>query len=886
MPSRHDTIDDTLQYYQSDREGLTELEAAHRLERDGPNVVAQQGPPSAISQLLNAFNNPFIAILVVLAAISACTDVIFADADERSYKSVIILSTMVLLSAVLRFVQEYRSERAAQALRALVSATATVLRRMNGTGQVVARTVPTQDLVVGDIVALSAGDMVPADVLLIESRNLMVSQAALSGESLPAEKYDTLGAVASKDSGTPAGQSDGSLLERPNVCLMGSNVVSGYARGMVIATGAQTYFGMLAGKVLNRKPAPTAFDLGVNKVSRLLICFMLVMVPIVFVLNGASTGDWLTAVTFALAVAVGLTPEMLPMVVSANLAKGALAMSRCKVVVKRLSSVQNFGAMDVLCVDKTGTLTEDRVVVTRHVDAGGYSSDEVLRLAGLNSRYQSGMRNVIDQAIVEAAQTQRDPDLAGWRKVDEIPFDFERRRLSVIVEDMQGEHRLICKGAVDEVLSVATSVRLSDRTVVALDATQRADLRKRCNALQRDGLRVLVLGSRTIPVGMRNDSYDASVECELVIEGMLTLFDPPKASAPGALAALARRGVAVKVLTGDAPEVARATCAQVGLDASRLLCGSDLATLGDKALRECARDTVVFAKLTPMDKARIVRALRADGHTVGFLGDGINDAPALRDADVGISVDSGADIAKETADIILLEKDLAVLETGVVKGRETFGNILKYLNITASSNFGNVFSVLIASALLPWEPILALQLLVVNLIYDTSQMLLPWDKMDPEFIDKPRKWDPRNIRRFMIWMGPTSSVFDITTFWLMWTVFGAGAMYHAGGGNAGQIVMNSGWFIESLVSQTMVVHVLRTARLPFIQSRPAWPVLISTSLAIVIGCALPYSPLGEAFGFVPMPASYWPWLALTMLGYITLAQVIKKCYIARYGQWF
>ncbi|WP_080491879.1 magnesium-translocating P-type ATPase [Burkholderia ubonensis] len=882
-------LDDTLKALRTSTRGLTYEQAADRLQLDGPNEIAHDKPPHWTRQLLMSFHNPFVYVLLVLAAISFCTDVWFAAPDDRDYVGMTILLTMVTISALLRFVQEFRSLRAAEKLKAMVRTTATVQRAVTDTSEPAQRDIPMREVVIGDIVHLSAGDMIPADVRLITSRDLFISQAVLTGEALPVEKYDTLGAVAGKsaDAGhAAANDASQSLLDLGNVCFMGTNVVSGTATAVVVATGEDTYFGSLARNVVSHKRIETSFDRGVASVSWLLIKFMFVMVPIVFMINGLTKGDWLSALTFALAVAVGLTPEMLPMIVSANLARGAVAMARRKVVVKRLNSVQNFGAMDVLCTDKTGTLTQDKIILEHHLDLSGHKNEEILRLGWLNSFHQSGQKNLIDIAVVNRAnEIGERVKPQGYKKIDELPFDFVRRRLSVVVEDTRGTHTLICKGAVEEMLAVSTHVQDEDG-VRPLDFVARKRLLEQANAYNEDGFRVLVLATRAIPRGDEREQYRTADERDLVVRGFLTFLDPPKESAAPALAALRENGVAVKVLTGDDPTVTIKVCRQVGLEPGKPVLGTEVDALDDATLAQVVERTTVFAKLTPLQKARIVTALQANGHTVGFLGDGINDAPALRDADVGISVDSGVDIAKETADIILLEKSLMVLEEGVIKGRETFGNILKYLNMTASSNFGNVFSVLVASAFLPWEPMLATQLLVLNLVYDTSQMLLPWDRMDPEFLKKPRKWEAGNIKRFMLWVGPTSSVFDITTYLLMWTVFGAGALYHLHGGASGQVVMNSGWFIESLVSQTLVVHLLRTQKIPFLQSTAALPVLLSTVTAIAIGCWLPFSPFADALGFMHLPGSYWLWLAATMVGYILLAQAVKTIYVRRYKQWF
>ena len=873
------SLDVTLGNVKSNTNGLTELDAEGRLHRDGFNEVAHDHPPHALVQLLQAFNNPFIYVLMTLTGISFITDfwLPLQDGEETDLTGVIIVLVMVLASGLMRFWQEHRSAKAAEALKAMVRTTAAVLRREQMGMQAQLREVPMRDLVVGDIVRLSAGDMIPADIRLIESRDLFISQAVLTGEALPVEKYDTLGAVQEKSaSSVAADQQD--LLDLPNICFMGTNVVSGTATAVVVATGSRTYFGSLARSIVGTR-TQTAFDRGVNSVSWLLIRFMLVMVPIVLLINGFTKGDWAEAFMFALAVAVGLTPEMLPMIVSANLAKGAAAMAKRKVVVKRLNAIQNFGAMDVLCTDKTGTLTQDRIILERHVDIAGGRCDQVLQLAWLNSYHQSGMKNLMDRAVVRFAE--ENPKFSppqAWTKVDELPFDFVRRRLSVILADDTGHHLMVCKGAVEEMLETATQVR-QDGKVVELDAQRRAALLEQAEEYNRDGFRVLLVGTRDLAPDAIRTQYNASDERELVIEGLLTFLDPPKETAGPAIAALRENGVVVKVLTGDNPIVTAKICREVGLEVGVPVLGRDIEQMDDVSLSRLVEERTVFAKLTPLQKSRVLKALQANGHTVGFLGDGINDAPALRDADVGISVDSGTDIAKESADIILLEKSLMVLEEGVIKGRETFGNIMKYLNMTASSNFGNVFSVLVASAFIPFLPMLAIHLLLQNLMYDFSQLALPWDKMDKEYLSKPRKWDANNIGRFMLWIGPTSSIFDISTFALMWFVFAANSVEMAA-------LFQSGWFIEGLLSQTLVVHMLRTRKIPFIQSTAALPVMLATGLVMALGIYVPFSPLGAMVGLVPLPWEYFPWLVGTLLCYCVVAQTMKTIYIRRFKQWF
>lgn len=882
----HPSIDSMMNFVHSDYQGLIKSEAEKRLLRHGFNEIRQDAPPNLVIQLFHAFNNPFIYILLGLAVISYFTDIKFADPENQSWVSIVIIIVMVSLSGILRFIQEYRSNQASEKLKSLVSNRVTVLRRENKdeTGRL--QEIEIKELVVGDIVQLEAGDMVPADLRLIDSTDLFVSQAVLTGEALPVEKYDTLGAIAAKKVNHGHKIEPAGALEIPGLCFMGTNVISGYAKGLVIATGEETYFGLLAKNVMSQKRVETQFDRGVNSVSWVLIKFMCVMVPIVFAINWYTKGDMISALTFALAVAVGLTPEMLPMIVSTNLAKGAIAMSRKKVVVKRLNSVQNLGAMDVLCTDKTGTLTRDHIILEHHLNLQGRSDENVLSYAWLNSFHQSGQKNLMDRAILQAgSEASIENQTQVYQKVDELPFDFIRRRLSVVLKAPNGEHLMITKGAIEEMLETSTHYVENGQTML-LDASSKQAILNQAELYNEEGFRVLLVATKVLGMESIQARYTDADETQLVIRGFLTFLDPPKETAEAAILGLQKYGVAVKVLTGDSLSVAKKVCQLVGLEVKKPLTGQDIHKLDDIELCQLVERTTLFAKLTPLQKSRVVKALQANGHTVGFLGDGINDAPALRDADVGISVDTAADIAKETADIILLEKSLRVLEEGVVKGRETFGNILKYLNMTASSNFGNVFSVLIASAWLPWEPMLAIHLLIQNLIYDMSQMVLPWDKMDEEFLKTPRKWHAPNISRFMLWLGPTSSVFDITTYILMWTVFGAGAAYALEGGTAGQPIMNSGWFIVGLVSQTLVVHMLRTRKLPFIQSCASWPIVMSTLISIAIACYLPFSPMAESIGFVALDGSYFYWLIATMVAYMTLTQIVKTIYIKRYGEWY
>ena len=839
--------------------GLTQAQANAIRTRTGPNEVEHEKPLPAWLHLWQCYQNPFNLLLTALATISWLT---------HDAKATVVIGAMVVLSTLMRFVQEGRSHRAAEQLKALVSNTATVLRRSQGSAETdagAAQEVPIHDLVPGELIVLSAGDMIPADSRVLQAKDLFVSQAAMTGESLPVEKH-----AAAVAGATPTIN----VLDAANLLFMGTNVVSGAATALVLATGNGTYFGTIAVRVTATDRAPTAFQAGVNSVSALLIRFALVMVPLVFFLNGATKGDWGEAFLFALSVAVGLTPEMLPMIVTSTLAKGAVVLSRKKVVVKRLDAIQNFGAMDVLCTDKTGTLTQDKIVLERHIDAFGARSDEVLKFAFLNSHYQTGLKNLLDRAVLDHVELQTELRLAqDYRKVDEIPFDFQRRRMSVVVSEQGDHHELICKGALEEVLAACTQVQ-DGAQVRALDAALLAQVQALTGALNQEGLRVVAVATKEVPP--HKTVYSVADEAALTLMGYIAFLDPPKDSAAPALRALAAHGITVKVLTGDNDLVAAKVCRDVGLAVDGAVLGAHLDALDEAALCLLVEQQHLFAKLTPLHKERIVRALRSHGHVVGFMGDGINDAPALRAADIGISVDSAVDIAKEAADIILLEKSLMVLDEGVIEGRKTFSNMLKYIRMTASSNFGNVFSVLVASAFLPFLPMLPIQLLVQNLLYDISQIAIPFDNVDDELVRQPLRWNPQNLGRFMVFFGPISSVFDIATFALMWWVFQAQTL-------AQQTLFQSGWFVVGLLTQTLIVHLIRTPKLPFIQSHAAWPLMAMTLAVVAAGIWLPMGPLAGYFKLQALALAYFGWLAALVLGYAVLATVLKRFYVRRYG---
>ncbi|SFC10710.1 Mg2+-importing ATPase [Polaromonas sp. OV174] len=848
----HDDLASLLLELNTRKEGLSQEEAEAVRERVGPNEVEHEKPMSWWQHLWLSYKNPFNLLLTLLAVVSYFTEDI---------KAAIVIGSMVLLSTLIRFVQERRSNQAAQALKELVSNKASVLR-CDSAGHTVQLEIPIKQLVPGDIVLLSAGDMIPADCRVMVAKDLFVSQSAMTGESLPVEKFPLANGAAD------------SALEMANLVFMGTNVVSGAATVVVLATGNNTYFGTLATRVTASSREVNAFQVGVNKVSWLLIRFAFVMVPIVFLINGYTKGDWPQAFLFALSVAVGLTPEMLPMIVTSTLAKGAVMLSRKKVIVKRLDAIQNFGAMNVLCTDKTGTLTQDKIALARHTDVFGHESEEVLGFAYLNSFYQTGLKNLLDRAVLEHFEVAKELQLSkNYKKIDEIPFDFQRRRMSVVVSERDDHHELICKGAVEEILAACTRVRDGEHTV-ALDAAMLARVQDVTRELNEEGLRVVAVAMKEIPPSQI--TYSVADESDLTLIGYIAFLDPPKESTAPALKALAENGITVKVLTGDNELVTAEVCRQVGLVVQGMVLGPQIERMDDTALALAVEQHTIFAKLSPLDKERIVRSLRGNGHVVGFMGDGINDAPALRAADIGISVDSAVDIAKEAADIILLERSLMVLEEGVIEGRKTFSNMLKYIRMTASSNFGNVFSVLIASVFLPFLPMLPLQLLVQNLLYDVSQIAIPFDNVDAALVAQPLKWNPDDIRRFMIFFGPISSIFDITTFLVMWYVFKANS-------EAQQTLFQSGWFVVGLLTQTLIVHMIRTPKIPFIESRAAVPLLAMTLLIMALGIFLPMGPLADYFKLQALPLQYFAWLLAILLSYALLTTLMKRFYIRRYG---
>lgn len=842
-------------------DGLTASQAEERLEKNGYNEIVAAAHETYLMQLWDAFANPFSMILVGLAIVTFISDLLSNPGVINPPVSVYIMLGMVLLSGLMRFIQTMRQTSATENLKKMVHTMVTVRRDSKETD------IPLRNLVEGDLVVLTAGDMIPGDLKVLSAIDLFVSQSALTGESDPVEKHPKF----------PFGNS---LYDQPSLLFMGTNVVSGSGTAMVVATGSKTVFGTMARKMTEKRPL-TAFELGVQSVSSLLMLFMALMVPAVFLINGFSKHDWMSAFFFALSVAVGLTPEMLPMIVTLNLNRGAMAMAKKKVIVKNLHSIQNFGSMDILCTDKTGTLTQDRVVLEMHLDVHGNEDIRVLRHAFLNSYYQTGLKNLMDLAIISHAKDVQLADILDkYQKIDEIPFDFTRRRMSVILKNGTGKTQMVTKGAVEEMLSICTKAEYQGE-VIGLDEALRAEVRSRVEAMNQEGFRVLAIAQK------RFEEVDrlATVkdETDMVLMGYLTFLDPAKLDAKEAVAALHQYGVDVKILTGDNDAVTSAVCKTIGILNESILLGAQWDLMNPEARSKAVEEHNIFAKLSPDNKGEIVTQLRKNGHTVGFMGDGINDAHAMRVSDVGISVDSAVDIAKESADIILLEKDLMVLEQGVIEGRNTFGNISKYIRMTVSSNFGNMFSVLFASIFLPFLPMLPVQILVLNLIYDFACIAIPWDSMDADYALTPKKWDTVSIRRFILWIGPISSIFDIATFGLMYFII-APSIAPANSALF-MTVFQSGWFVESLFSQMLIVHNIRSKRIPFIGSRSSWQLAVSTVLALTVCILIPISPLGSGFGLTGLPLSYYGALTLILVLYFALAQFVKLIYVRKYDDW-
>ena len=858
--------------------GVQEDQVEMLRETYGENKLTKATEVPLWKKIYESIINPFTVILLVIAVISLMTNVILAKPGEEDPTTSIIIVVLVLISGGIRFVQELKSDKAASNLSSLIVNTATVIR--DGVQQ----EIPIEELVVGDVIKLSAGDMLPADALLLETRDFFIQQSSLTGESESVEKK-TMWTPSEEETQKP-------VLESERFVFMGSNVVSGSALAVILVTGNDTMIGRIE-KTLNNFDEPTSFEKEMNTISWLLIRLMLVLVPVVFVINGLTDSDWLEAGVFALSVAVGLTPEMLPMIITASLAKGAVIMAKEKVVIKKLNAIQDLGAIDILCTDKTGTLTQDEIILEYPLDIHANLDLGVLKIGYLNSYFQTGLKNLLDRAIITRTEKEsiEHEDLrelsTRYKKIDELPFDFERRRMSVIVKEESHEGALlVTKGALEEMLSISAHVQ-DGKEIHPITEEIRQNILEAVSQLNEQGLRVLGVSQKFYPNASHR--FEIEDEANMILMGYLAFLDPPKPSAAPAIQALKEHGVMTKILTGDNEKVTQTVCERVGLPVDHILLGTDIEEMDDATLAIEAEKTTIFAKLSPEQKARIIRLLKANGHKVGYMGDGINDAPSLKVADVGISVDTAVDIAKEVADVILLDKDLLVLEKGLIEGRKVYANMTKYIKMTVSSNFGNIFSLLFASVFLPFLPMAPVHLIVLNLIYDLSCVALPFDHVDEDFLKEPRAWTAKSITRFMSWLGPTSSIFDIITFAVMF--FGIAPMItgssYAESTNPAYFLMvfQTGWFIQSMWSQTMVIYMLRSPKLPFIQSKPAFSLLVTSLFALFIVTVLPYTPLAASLKLATLNGMYFLALILITVSYMLLVTIVKKVYIKKYREW-
>jgi len=836
--------------------GVSAANAEEKLEEYGPNVIVAAGEKGLGGRLFEALVNPFNLVLLLVAVITFITDVVVSKKADITTAAIIV--ALIVISSAIAFFQGEKSTGAAAKLSKMISNKADVLRD----GTLVE--INIDEVVPGDVVKLSAGDMLPGDVRFLTTKDAFLAQSALTGESAPVEKFADI-----------RNNEADALTDLSNIGFMGTNLLSGSATAVVLTTGNDTYFGAMA-KSLSGDKSKNSFERGVDSVSKLLLRFMFIMVPIIFLVNGLRKGDWADSLLFAVTMAVGLTPEMLPMIMTSTLARGAVSMSKHQTIIKNLSAIQTFGEMDVLCTDKTGTLTEDKIILEKYMDVHGRDDMRILRHAYLNSYFQTGLKNLIDLAIINRADEN---DLAGYlaqfTRVDEIPFDFARRRMSVVLENEHGKRQLITKGAVEEIIAICKYVE-HDGTVQPLDEEHLAEAMRVYEQHNRDGLRVIAVAQKNDVAGV--EAFGVQDERDMVLIGFVGFLDPPKESAAQAITALREHGVRVVVLTGDSEGVAVKVCKKVGIASDICLSGNDVEAMSDEALRKAIQTCDLFSKLSPAQKQRVVDAFQKNGHTVGYMGDGINDAPALREADVGISVDSGVDIAKESADIILLKKDLMVLEEGVLEGRRTFGNIMKYIKMAASGNFGNMISVMAASVFLPFLPMLPVHILTQNLLCDFSQIGIPFDRVDKEYLQSPRRWETDGIRRFMLLLGPLSSVFDILCFAVLWWVFKATTPALAP-------LFQAGWFIFGTLSQILIVHMIRTGKLPFIKSRASLPLVLSSLVVGLIAIALVFSSVAKGLDLATLPLAYIPWLILLLAGYCAATQLFKVVYVKQYKEW-
>ena len=854
------SIIEVYQEFNSSKKGLNPVDVEDIIEIYGKNIISSAKKNTKLSRLLNSIINPFNVILLIIAIVTIIFDVILASPGEQDYLTFIIIIILVSVSSILAFIQAEKSNDATEKLTKMISNRADVIRNGNQIEVLI------EDILPGDIVRLTAGDLIPADVRFISTKDTFVAQSQLTGESNPVEKFSDATI-----------QEEVSITDLENIGFMGSNIVSGISYAIVLKTGNDTYFGSMAEELSKKRPK-SSFEKGVKEVSVLLIRMMLIMIPIVLMINGLVKGNWLEALLFSISIAVGLTPEMLPVIMTSTLAKGAVNMSKHKVIVKNLGSIQTFGQMDILCTDKTGTLTEDKIILEKYMNVHGQDDYRVLRHGYLNSYFQTGLKNMIDVAIIERANIKGvDQITSRYNREDEIPFDFSRRRMSVVLVDETGKRQLITKGAVEEMLNISSFVEINGKVVELTNETKMVAM-ETYETHNKNGLRMIAVAQKNeVP---DEHSFSVKDESNMVLIGFIGFLDPPKESSKKAIEALSSHGVRTVVLTGDSEGVAIKVCNKVGINTDNVLLGIDIENMNDEELIEKIKITNLMSKLSPNQKERVVRLYQKIGHTVGFMGDGINDALALRQADVGISVDNAVDIAKETADIILLEKDLMVLEKGVEEGRKTFGNVIKYIQMAVSGNFGNMISVIIASIFLPFLPMLPVQILTQNLLNDFSQIGIPFDKVDNSYIKKPRKWDAGSIKRFMFWFGPTSTIFDVITFAVLWFVLGKGL-------NIVELepLFQAGWFIFGTLSQILIVHVIRTKRIPFIQSRSSLQLITSSLIVGIIACVFAFTDLAIAIDMTTLPINYIWILALILLGYMLLTQLVKIMYTKIYREW-
>ena len=846
--------DEFIKKYHVKTDGLSSQEASDKISKYGLNEVSQNKPKKWYHYFFESLFSPFNSILLGIVLILIYTDVILPEAP--SYANITVIGILIIASTLLDFIEEFRSNKAAEKLKELVATTCDVIRDKKEI------TIPIKEVTIGDIVKLSAGSMIPADLRIIESKDLYVGQSALTGESDAVRKV-TNSEIKFEDLD--------SISDLDTICFMGTNVISGSATAVVIKTGDSTYFGNIAHNIDNSKPK-TAFQKDIEGISKLLVKFMIILIPIVFILN-AWKHSIVTAFTFAVAIAITITPLLLPVILSSCLSKGAVKMSKKKTIVKKLDSIQNFGAMNILCTDKTGTLTEDKIVLEKYLDVYGKEDLNVLKYAFLNASFQTGLKGNIDEAVIKRGLENDMAEITkNFQKIDEIPFDFTRRCLTVVVKEDSNSSYMITKGAVEEILNMCTTVEDKDKIYPITNAIKE-NVKQISKKMNSDGLRVIAVCRKNITED--HPHFSVSDENNMTLTGFIGFLDPPKESAKESIKKLNKAGIRVIVLTGDNAEVTKCICDRVGIQSKGIVTGNEVDKLSDAAMLRILKKNNIFVKLSPIQKARVVRILKEAGNVVGYMGDGINDSPSLTNSDVGISVDTAVDVAKESADIILLEKDLNVLLDGVTEGRKTFVNLMKYIKLATSFNFAEVLSVIVASVAIPFLPETPIQLLVEGLLYDFGQMTLPLDNVDPEMIRKPKKFSTKSLKQFMLFMGPVSSIFDLAVFATIWFVFGVREA----------ATFQTIWFTYSIISNLIGLHIIRTAKIPFIQSNANKFVYLSSFALILIAIIVPFTPLGAIIGLVPISFKFIALAFGVTFLYCILAMIAKKRYIKKFGEW-